>query len=197
MNRPALLSGLACVAVLAGCGLQATAGPTWVGGRKPASIVLAGVLEGHRTHGPTVGARVGMAVDDGLIPRQGIIHLGYDIRAVPGSFVLEPRLDLGIGRPMAGGFSGVGAYFGAGAGARLRLCGVDDAVTEFNIMGMRVDLVLGGRGGAWAPPEGGGTADMTWEFGVDAGLRFALTTDIPSGPPGKVKAPEPRAEGGQ
>jgi hypothetical protein len=197
MNGVALLAVSALGFLLAGCGLQATAGPSWAGGRKPIAIVLGGVLEAHRANGPSLGARVGMAVDDGLIPRQGIVHLGYDLRAVPGRFVLEPRLELGMGRPIAGGYSGVGAYLGGALSSRLRILGVDDEETEFNILGTRIDLVLGGRIGAWAPPEGGGSAKLTREVGLDLGLRFAITTDVPSGPQGKIKAPVSSREGDQ
>jgi len=140
---------------------------------------------------------VGMAVDDGLIPRQGFVHMGYDLRAIPGRLVIEPRLDLGLGGPIARAYSGVGAYLGGAASGRVRLWGVDDSKTEFNIIGSHLDLVLAARGGAWAPPEGSSSTRLDWEASVELGVRVAIISDVPSGPAGRVQAPvTPAAEEG-
>ena len=175
-----------------GCALQATSGLNWAGERHPASLVLGGTTESSHRNGATFGARVGMGFDNGLVPKQGLIHVGGDVRAVPGWLVVEPRLELGLGGPIASAYSGVGAYLGGATNVRLRVCGVNDAETAFNVIGTRFDLVLGGRLGAWAPPEGG-SARLTVEGGLELGVRVAFTTDIVSGPPGKVQAPKLQA----
>jgi hypothetical protein len=189
MNGGLSLAVPAAASALVGCAVQATSGPTWANDRRPVAVVVGGAMESRRLGGPTLGARVGMAVDDGLVPKQGFVHMGYDARALPGRLVIEPHLDLGVGGPIAGGYSGLGSYLGVAANGRLKIYGVDDRETEFNIIGSRIDLVLEMRGGAWAPPEEAGSSRLIWESSVDLGVRFAITTDLTSGPPGKVQAP--------
>jgi hypothetical protein len=174
---------------LSGCALQVTSGPSWANERHPAPIVVGGTLESQRASGGTFGARVGMAMENGLVPKQGIIHAGYDIRAVPGWVVVEPRLDLGLGGPIASAYSGVGAYVGGGASVRLRVYGVNDEETAFNVIGLRCDVLLSARAGAWTPPEGATSTRVVGEYATELGVRVALTTDIHSGPPGAVQPP--------
>lgn len=188
MNGRACLALSAIAAMLPGCAMQATTGPTWADERHPFTVVLGATTESSHMNGPTLGGRVGMAAYDGLLPRQGFVHMGWDVRAVPGWFVVEPRLDLGIGRPIAGVYSGVGAYLGGAVDARLRLCGVNNQETAFNIIAPRFDVVLGARIGAWAPPEGN-SSQLILEKGLEVGLRFAIGSDVFSGPPGRVRDP--------
>lgn len=130
-----------------------------------------------------------MAVDHGLIPHQGIVHGGYDWRVVPGWVALQPGLDLGLGEPLAGGYSGIGAYLGAAATARVHVCGANDAEPAFNLVAPALEVVVTGRGGGWMPPEGNASTALVGEYGVEFGLRLAIGSDVVSEPQGKVQAP--------
>jgi hypothetical protein len=48
------------------------------------------------------------------------------------------------------------------------------------------------------PPEGSDSTRLIGEYGVELGLRFAFSTDVYSGRPGKVQAPlDAERTGGQ
>jgi hypothetical protein len=130
-----------------------------------------------------------MAIDHALVPRNGSIHAGYDWRLFPGHFALEPGMDLGLGGPIARAYPGIGAYLGASATARLFLMGVNDEEPAFNVVAPSLELVLIGRGGEWAPPEGSPSTRLVGEYGIEIGLRAAFGSDILSEPQGKVQAP--------
>lgn len=190
MTKP--LPSIALLALGAsGCAFQATSGPSWAGqDRSAAALTVGASTWGYRNSGAVVGGRVGMAIDHGLIPHQGVVTGGYDWRVVPGWVSLQPGLDLGLGGPVAAGaYPGIGAYLGAAATARVRICGVNDAEPSFTLIAPVLELVVTGRGGGWMPPEGNASTALVGEYAVEMGLRIALGTDVAAEAQGKVQAP--------
>lgn len=189
-----------------GCALQATGGPVYSGnkaGGGPVAVVGFGVSS-HvmRESTAILGIRMDSVVDDdGISPRDAIMHAGADLRAIPGRLVIEPGVDLGIGEPGAGGFDALGAYAGVGLAARLRLFGVDDDEPAFNIIAPSLELVAGARAGGWMPAEGAESAHIVHEFAFELGLRVAIGSDLFTPTQGRIQEADgldaPSQGGGQ
>ena len=124
-------------ALLVGCSALCACGFTLAGGpagafhkrlrdepsdRVRATTSMSVTTHAFRNGGSVFGLRLMTAYDRGLAIRSGALHGGYDWRIIPGWLVLEPGIELGVGRPAARSLGGAGSY--AGAAINLRLHGL-------------------------------------------------------------------------
>jgi hypothetical protein len=179
---------------LSGCAFQATAGPTAAGLEKPVPTATVGVtMHALRKSNGIVGLRMGSVVNDGFVPKHGILHGGYDVIAVPGWLELELGPDIGAGSAVTHLWDGIGAYGGASGTARLRLLGTGDREPSFDVAFPMLELVLMPRMGMWMPPERSDSRTPYGEFGVELGLRLAVGSDLAGTAQGKPQdADKPR-----
>jgi hypothetical protein len=172
-----------------GCALQVSGGKTWTGSAVAAdTATVTMTMHALRKSNGIVGVRLGTVFEDGLAIRHGILHGGYDIIAIPGWLTLEPGLDLGAGSPASQRFDGVGAYGGVSGTARLRVVGMGERETTFNIAFPMVEIVLLPRWGMWMPPEGSNTRTLYGEFSAEIGLRFAIGSDLATTSLGRARS---------
>jgi len=165
--------------LLVACGVQATTGPAWVGPHEPAAWQLNTSLGTHAQRGPggVVSMRLGSVIDHGIVLKSGTLRGGYDAVLIPGWLVLQPALDLGAGQAVRHVFDGVGAYGGGSLELRLRYW-TGDREKTYNLAFPAFDLVLGGHGGVWVPPEHSNTTTPYLEGALDFGLRFGFGSDL-------------------
>jgi len=177
---------VALAPLLAACGLQATAGPAWVGHERMA-WQMNGVLGTHaqRHSGGVVGVRVGSVIDHGIALKSGVLHGGYDVLAIPGWLIVQPGLDVGAGQAVRHVFDGVGAYGGGSLEVRFRFW-TGDRGASYNLAFPACDIVLGGRGGIWMPPEHSNTTAVYVERTLDLGVRFGFGSDLTSPSQGEM-----------
>ncbi|HWA28551.1 MAG TPA: hypothetical protein VG734_23075 [Lacunisphaera sp.] len=189
MIQAKLVTCTVLMLALGGCGMQATSGLAWTRHHSTPTLTVAAASMGYRQSRGVVGMRVGMDIDKALVPKNGIVHGGYDCRLGPGWFVFEPGFDLGLGGPIESAYDSVGAYLGASATARVRLAGVNDNDPAFNVVAPIGEVVLTGRGGGWMPPEDAASARLVGEWSAELGVRFSLGSDLVTAAQGKVRPP--------
>jgi hypothetical protein len=144
------------------------------------------------------GLRVTTAVDHGLALRSGAIYGGYALNLLPGALVLEPALELGVGRPAAISIGGLGAYAGAATQLRVPLIGTSETEPVFNVYALTGDLLLSARAGGWMPPEAAKDKRLSWEWSIELGLRFSLGSDLMTRAQGEqadTQSSQPRDDG--
>jgi len=192
--RTERVAAILAVSALWGCGVSATAGPTWTGRRDVAlqETVTIGT-HAQRKSGAVVGLRLNTHVNDGLTLKSGAFHGGYDFILIPGWLALEPGADFGAGQPATHVYSGVGAYAGGTLVTRLRLT-PGDREPGFNIAFPIVELTAGGHLGAWMPPEDSTTTRLYCDRGFDFGIRFAFGSDLVSPNQGGIWRGDPKPE---